>query len=51
MSFKKKVVQNSLPKELIDSKREYEKYLKVDKKIMMHDFFRQGCFFCRVVET
>jgi hypothetical protein len=31
-----KDVQNSLPKEPIDNKSEYERYLKVDKKIVMH---------------
>jgi hypothetical protein len=31
-----KDVQNSLPKELIDSKREHERYLKADRTIVMH---------------
>jgi hypothetical protein len=29
-------VQNSLPKEPIDNKSEYEKYLKTNQKIVMH---------------
>jgi len=31
-----KDVQNSLPKEPIDSKSEYETYLKADRTIVMH---------------
>ncbi len=31
-----KDVQNSLPKEPIDSKCEYERYLKADRTIVMH---------------
>jgi hypothetical protein len=44
-------VQNSLPKEPIDNKKNYEKYFKANRKIVMHGLLYIMVFFCKVMEA